>query len=135
MWTPIAVTVFLVAVATLCKEQGITVVGICCVYEVFVAQGVSCWKLNWISSQEFCNETLSTLKCHISALIFLSVQANSIVLLHFSEYFFFNQLMFNMHGSWWGNPMTSKLSFTCYTEMLPNILSKELTCLNENLRF
>ena len=31
---------FLVAVATLCKEQGITVVGICCVYEVFVAQGV-----------------------------------------------------------------------------------------------
>ncbi|XP_044311237.1 protein O-mannosyl-transferase TMTC3 isoform X2 [Varanus komodoensis] len=31
-------TVFLVAVATLCKEQGITVVGICCVYEVFIAQ-------------------------------------------------------------------------------------------------
>ena len=40
MWTPIALTVFLVAVATLCKEQGITVVGICCVYEVFIAQGV-----------------------------------------------------------------------------------------------
>ncbi|XP_028934662.1 protein O-mannosyl-transferase TMTC3 isoform X2 [Ornithorhynchus anatinus] len=39
VWTPIAATVFLVAVATLCKEQGITVVGICCVYEVFVAQG------------------------------------------------------------------------------------------------
>ncbi|NWY23512.1 TMTC3 protein, partial [Pheucticus melanocephalus] len=39
VWTPIAVTVFLVAVATLCKEQGITVVGICCVYEVFIAQG------------------------------------------------------------------------------------------------
>ncbi|KAJ7410333.1 Transmembrane and TPR repeat-containing protein 3 [Willisornis vidua] len=39
LWTPIAVTVFLVAVATLCKEQGITVVGICCVYEVFIAQG------------------------------------------------------------------------------------------------
>ncbi|KAF4010133.1 hypothetical protein G4228_001451 [Cervus hanglu yarkandensis] len=38
-WTPIALTVFLVAVATLCKEQGITVVGICCVYEVFIAQG------------------------------------------------------------------------------------------------
>lgn len=33
-------TVFLVAVATLCKEQGITVVGICCVYEVFIAQKV-----------------------------------------------------------------------------------------------
>lgn len=30
----------LVAIATLCKEQGITVVGICCVYEVFIAQGV-----------------------------------------------------------------------------------------------
>lgn len=40
MWTPIAATVFLVAVATLCKEQGVTVVGICCVYEVFIAQGV-----------------------------------------------------------------------------------------------
>ncbi|XP_069830263.1 protein O-mannosyl-transferase TMTC3 isoform X1 [Dendropsophus ebraccatus] len=39
VWTPIAVAVFLVAVATLCKEQGITVVGICCVYEVFIAQG------------------------------------------------------------------------------------------------
>ncbi|KAG8439538.1 hypothetical protein GDO86_005660 [Hymenochirus boettgeri] len=39
VWTPIAVAVLLVAVATLCKEQGITVVGICCVYEVFIAQG------------------------------------------------------------------------------------------------
>ncbi|XP_053362470.1 protein O-mannosyl-transferase TMTC3 [Clarias gariepinus] len=39
VWTPIVLTVFLVAVATLCKEQGITVIGICCVYEVFVAQG------------------------------------------------------------------------------------------------
>lgn len=39
VWTPIILTVFLVAVATLCKEQGITVIGICCVYEVFVAQG------------------------------------------------------------------------------------------------
>nr|XP_057930614.1 protein O-mannosyl-transferase TMTC3 [Doryrhamphus excisus]XP_057930615.1 protein O-mannosyl-transferase TMTC3 [Doryrhamphus excisus]XP_057930616.1 protein O-mannosyl-transferase TMTC3 [Doryrhamphus excisus]XP_057930618.1 protein O-mannosyl-transferase TMTC3 [Doryrhamphus excisus] len=39
VWTPIAQTVLLVAAATLCKEQGITVVGICCVYEVFVAQG------------------------------------------------------------------------------------------------
>lgn len=41
VWTPIISTVFLVAVATLCKEQGITVIGICCIYEVFVAQGVS----------------------------------------------------------------------------------------------
>lgn len=40
VWAPIALTVVLVAAATLCKEQGITVVGICCVYEVFVAQGV-----------------------------------------------------------------------------------------------
>lgn len=39
VWTPIILTVFLVAVATLCKEQGITVIGICCIYEVFVAQG------------------------------------------------------------------------------------------------
>ncbi|KAK9952285.1 hypothetical protein ABG768_018135 [Culter alburnus] len=39
VWSPIISTVFLVAVATLCKEQGITVIGICCIYEVFVAQG------------------------------------------------------------------------------------------------
>ncbi|XP_016115092.1 transmembrane and TPR repeat-containing protein 3 [Sinocyclocheilus grahami] len=39
VWTPIISTVLLVAVATLCKEQGITVIGICCIYEVFVAQG------------------------------------------------------------------------------------------------
>ncbi|KAG9335877.1 hypothetical protein JZ751_003534 [Albula glossodonta] len=39
VWSPIASTVVLVAIATLCKEQGVTVIGICCVYEVFVAQG------------------------------------------------------------------------------------------------
>ncbi|XP_044048412.1 protein O-mannosyl-transferase TMTC3 isoform X3 [Siniperca chuatsi] len=39
VWAPIALTVVLVAAATLCKEQGITVVGICCVHEVFVSQG------------------------------------------------------------------------------------------------
>ena len=33
-------TIVLVAIAMLCKEQGITVVGICCVYEVFVAKKV-----------------------------------------------------------------------------------------------
>lgn len=33
------------AAATLCKEQGITVVGICCVHEVFVAQGVRLWNV------------------------------------------------------------------------------------------
>lgn len=41
VWAPIALTVVLVAAATLCKEQGITVIGICCVHEVFIAQGVS----------------------------------------------------------------------------------------------
>lgn len=40
VWAPIALTVVLVAAATLCKEQGITVVGICCIHEVFIAQGV-----------------------------------------------------------------------------------------------
>ena len=34
-------TVALVTVAMLCKEQGITVIAVCCVYEVFVAQRVS----------------------------------------------------------------------------------------------
>lgn len=39
VWAPIALTVVLVAAATLCKEQGITVIGVCCVHEIFVAQG------------------------------------------------------------------------------------------------
>lgn len=30
-----------VAIAMLCKEQGITVTGVCFVYEIFVAQNVS----------------------------------------------------------------------------------------------
>lgn len=31
----------LVAVAMLCKEQGITVLGVCAVYEIFILQKVS----------------------------------------------------------------------------------------------
>ena len=34
-------SVVLVAVAMLCKEQGITVIGVCCAYDVFIAQQVS----------------------------------------------------------------------------------------------
>ena len=34
-------TVMLVTIAMLCKEQGITVIGVCCVYEVFIAQKVN----------------------------------------------------------------------------------------------
>lgn len=37
-WLSLLFTVMLVAVAMLCKEQGITVIGVCCVYEVFIAQ-------------------------------------------------------------------------------------------------
>ncbi|XP_022251271.1 transmembrane and TPR repeat-containing protein 3-like, partial [Limulus polyphemus] len=37
-WPLLLECVFLMTVATLCKEQGITVVGLCCAYEVFVAQ-------------------------------------------------------------------------------------------------
>ncbi|KAK2149545.1 hypothetical protein LSH36_447g03000 [Paralvinella palmiformis] len=37
-WLPLCITVALVTVAMLCKEQGITVIGVCCVYEVFIAQ-------------------------------------------------------------------------------------------------
>ncbi|KAL3883448.1 hypothetical protein ACJMK2_029709 [Sinanodonta woodiana] len=37
-WRPLIVTVVFVTIAMLCKEQGITVIGVCCVYEVFVAQ-------------------------------------------------------------------------------------------------
>lgn len=39
-WRKLLVTIFLVTIAMLCKEQGITVIGVCCVYEVFVAQKV-----------------------------------------------------------------------------------------------
>lgn len=38
VWRPLLLTVVLVTIAMLCKEQGITVIGVCCVYEVFVAQ-------------------------------------------------------------------------------------------------
>ena len=38
-------TVVMVTIAMLCKEQGITVVAVCCVYEVFIAQRVSKIKL------------------------------------------------------------------------------------------
>ncbi|XP_064490379.1 protein O-mannosyl-transferase Tmtc3-like isoform X2 [Ornithodoros turicata] len=37
-WSSLLVCVVLIAVATLCKEQGITVVGVCAVYEIFVVQ-------------------------------------------------------------------------------------------------
>jgi len=34
-------SVVLVAVAMLCKEQGITVIGVCCAYDLFIARRVS----------------------------------------------------------------------------------------------
>ncbi|KAJ8315684.1 hypothetical protein KUTeg_007834 [Tegillarca granosa] len=40
-WFPLIMTVVLVTIAMLCKEQGITVIGVCCVYEVFISQRVS----------------------------------------------------------------------------------------------
>ncbi|XP_062603708.1 protein O-mannosyl-transferase TMTC3-like isoform X2 [Saccostrea cucullata] len=40
-WPPLIGTVVLVTIAMLCKEQGITVIGVCCVYEIFVAQRAS----------------------------------------------------------------------------------------------
>ncbi|XP_065927265.1 protein O-mannosyl-transferase TMTC3 isoform X1 [Magallana gigas] len=40
-WPPLIGTVVMVTIAMLCKEQGITVIGVCCVYEVFIAQRAS----------------------------------------------------------------------------------------------
>ncbi|XP_019638100.1 PREDICTED: transmembrane and TPR repeat-containing protein 3-like [Branchiostoma belcheri] len=37
-WSYVMYTVLLTSAATLCKEQGITVIGVCCVYDVFIAQ-------------------------------------------------------------------------------------------------
>ena len=47
-WPPLLGTVVMVTIAMLCKEQGITVIGVCCVYEVFIAQRVRCWSLKYI---------------------------------------------------------------------------------------
>ena len=41
VWSKLMLSVVLVAVAMLCKEQGITVIGVCCAYDVFIAQQVS----------------------------------------------------------------------------------------------
>ncbi|CAG2231886.1 TMTC [Mytilus edulis] len=38
VWPPLIYTVILVTIAMLCKEIGITVIGVCCVYEVFIVQ-------------------------------------------------------------------------------------------------
>jgi hypothetical protein len=48
VWRPLIQTVALVTVAMLCKEQGITVIGVCCVYEVFIAQRVITFTFNSI---------------------------------------------------------------------------------------
>ncbi|PVD28691.1 hypothetical protein C0Q70_11285 [Pomacea canaliculata] len=47
-WRPLIMTVILVTVAVICKEQGITVIGVCCVYEVFVAQRATMSELLWM---------------------------------------------------------------------------------------
>ena len=40
-WRLLLWTIILVTIAMLCKEQGITVIGVCCVYEVFISQRVT----------------------------------------------------------------------------------------------
>jgi hypothetical protein len=39
-WKPLTLSVVCLSVAMLCKEQGITIAGVCVLYEVFVAQKV-----------------------------------------------------------------------------------------------
>lgn len=39
-WKPLTLSVVCLSVAMLCKEQGITIAGVCALYEVFVAQKV-----------------------------------------------------------------------------------------------
>jgi len=46
VWSKLLLSIILVAMAMLCKEQGITVIGVCCVYDVFIAQQVS--SCTWI---------------------------------------------------------------------------------------
>ncbi|XP_023212010.1 transmembrane and TPR repeat-containing protein 3-like [Centruroides sculpturatus] len=40
-WFSLIQCIIITIIATLCKEQGITVVAVCCVYEIFIAQRVS----------------------------------------------------------------------------------------------
>lgn len=80
VWTPIGLTVFLVAVATLCKEQGITVVGICCVYEVFVAQGYTL-PILWDSVLQILRGKVSIPYCMLQMLLKLIVLMFSTFLL------------------------------------------------------
>ncbi|XP_071503726.1 protein O-mannosyl-transferase TMTC3-like [Diadema antillarum] len=51
-WNYMVLTMILAAMATLSKEQGITVVGICCVYEIFYLQ-----KINWLSFTQLHTKT------------------------------------------------------------------------------
>ena len=41
VWSKLLLSIILVAMAMLCKEQGITVIGVCCVYDVVIARRVS----------------------------------------------------------------------------------------------
>ena len=40
-WRLMVVAMACATVAMLCKEQGITVIAVCCVYEIFIVQKVS----------------------------------------------------------------------------------------------
>ncbi|KAH9379951.1 hypothetical protein HPB48_001422 [Haemaphysalis longicornis] len=56
-WRPLAACVVLMVVATLCKEQGITVVAVCFVYEIFVIherRDSKSWEHSCPSSQSEC---------------------------------------------------------------------------------
>ncbi|XP_013421827.1 transmembrane and TPR repeat-containing protein 3 [Lingula anatina] len=50
VWSKLYLTLMFVAVAMLCKEQGITVIGVCCVYEVFIAQRMTLSQILYILS-------------------------------------------------------------------------------------
>ena len=50
-WLRLLATIALVTIAMLCKEQGITIIAVCCVYEVFVAQ-----KVSYVPLPVLCNE-------------------------------------------------------------------------------
>lgn len=39
-WKPLTFSIVCLGIAMLCKEQGITIAGVCALYEVFVAQKV-----------------------------------------------------------------------------------------------
>lgn len=69
-WKYLAISMISVATAMLCKEQGITVTGICAVYEIFVVQKVSTFHIlffiaYFVATNIFDEQRLERVRCAV----------------------------------------------------------------------